>query len=101
MACKRALCVFHSNREGHLVAEGLGESNAILASEREAHVISGVDRHRPRVVGSAGIVARSNSRLVFGHQAPHLASEKAPAVVEFGLTPGLAQTETVTVRLRG
>src|SRR5208337_1026832 len=98
----RALRVFHGNREPYLLAdEVLGHANPVLARESESDVIPWVDRRRPGIVDFAEVVAGSDAFLAFGQQAPHLAAEEAPAIVKFGLAPGLAESESVTVGLGG
>src|SRR5580692_1729050 len=94
-----ALRVFHGERDRHLVAEILGQTNSVLACKAEADVILSVDGLRTRVVGSASIVAGTNSNFVFGHQAPSLAAQELPAIVKLGLSPHLPQAEGVAVGL--
>ena len=98
---ERGLRVFYGDRKPELIAEVFGYAKAILARVTEPDVVTRVDRLGPGIVGFAGVVAGADSPLVFGHQTPHLAAEEAPAIIELGLSPCLAQTERVAVGLGG
>src|SRR5580700_5975979 len=98
---KRSLGGFHRDREGNFVAEALGHAESVLSSKYEANVVIRIDGLRPGVVASTQVIIGRNSLPVLRYQAPCLAAEEAPAVVRFGLSPCLAQTEGVAVGLRG
>ena len=91
----------HRDRDGNLVAEALGQANAVLAGENETHVIRRVNGLGPGIVGSAEVIVRGNSLAILGHQAPFLAAEETPAITKLGLPPRLAETESVAVGLSG
>src|SRR5580700_7099400 len=84
-----------------MLVEVFGQANAVLPGESEPDVVPGVDRGRPGIIDSAGVVAGGDSRFVLGHQAPRLAGEEFPAIVKLGLAPRLAETESVAIRLSG
>src|SRR5271165_2465760 len=101
MAGKRALGVLHGHGKGRLVVEVFGQSNAILAGESKADVVPWVDGRGAGIVGFTQVIAGGDACLIFGEQTPHLAAKDAPAIVEFGLAPRLAQAEGVAVGLSG
>src|ERR1700689_2069791 len=82
-----------------LATEVLGHAKCVLTREGESDVIRAVDGRGPRIVGSAGVVAGSDSNLAFGEQTPHLASEDAPTPRERSLPPRLPDAEGVAIRL--
>src|ERR1039458_6432074 len=101
MRGERGLRVLDGHGEPDLIAEVFGHANPILSRETESDVVPGVDRRGPGIVGLTCVVAGSDSQLVFCHQAPHLAAQEAPAIVELSLSPYLAQAERVAVGLGG
>src|SRR5580704_15635049 len=67
-----------------MLVEVFGQANAVLPGESEPDVVPGVDRGRPGIIDSAGVVAGGDSGFVLGHQAPRLAGEEFPAIVKPG-----------------
>ena len=76
MCGQRGLRVLEGESNGNLVAEALGDADAVLAGENEAHVIRRIDGLGTGVVGSAEVVVWRDAVAVLGHQTPHLATEQ-------------------------
>src|SRR5271163_3106280 len=90
---ERGLRVLHRGSPGQLVAQFLGDPEAILPRPTEADSIRRVDGHRRCL---APVV---HALLGLGNQAPHLASGESPPAVQSGLRERLPLAECVAVAL--
>src|SRR5271156_6095303 len=83
--------IFHRSRHREFIPETLGYAELVLPRPAEAHRVLWVDGQGQ----SFRAVLHSLSR--FSDQAPHLPAREAPAIVELGLAPSLAETQYVAV----